>query len=59
MAEALDVMLVWMQSLIDFGGENPKAAALAPAGPTVDMRITQVANDTWGVHAVLPTDALG
>ncbi|GAA3041055.1 acetamidase/formamidase family protein [Pseudonocardia yunnanensis] len=58
MAEALDAMLAWMQTLIDFDGENPKAAALALASATVDMRITQVANDTWGVHAVLPNDAL-
>ncbi|GAA1181405.1 acetamidase/formamidase family protein [Pseudonocardia alaniniphila] len=59
MAEALDAMLVWMQSLIDFDGENPKATALALASTIVDMRVTQVANDTWGVHAVLPHDALG
>ena len=27
---------------------------LALASMCVDMRITQVANETWGVHAVLP-----
>ena len=31
-----------------------KATALALASTCVDMRITQVANQTWGVHAVLP-----
>jgi acetamidase/formamidase len=50
MADALDAMLGWMQSL--FGID--KAAALALASPTVDLRVTQVANDVWGVHAVLP-----
>jgi acetamidase/formamidase len=35
-----------------------KAAALALASPTVDLRITQVANEVWGVHAVLPDSAL-
>jgi hypothetical protein len=28
------------------------------AGPVVDLRITQVANQTWGVHAVLADGAL-
>jgi len=28
------------------------------ASTAVDMRVTQVANDTWGVHAVLPDGAL-
>lgn len=54
MGDALDAMLTWMQSL--YGLE--KAAALALASPTVDLRITQVANDVWGVHAVLPDTAL-
>jgi acetamidase/formamidase len=50
MADALDAMLTWMQSLSGLD----KAAALALASPVVDLRITQVANDVWGVHAVLP-----
>src|SRR5579875_1375883 len=54
MGDALDAMLTWMQSL--FGLD--RAAALALAGPTVDLRVTQVANDVWGVHAVLPTGAV-
>jgi len=54
MANALDAMLVWMQSL--FGLD--KSTALALASPVVDLRITQVACETWGVHAVLPHDAV-
>jgi acetamidase/formamidase len=54
MGDALDGMLTWMQAL--YGLE--KTAALALASPTVSLRITQVANDTWGVHAVLPHGAV-
>jgi acetamidase/formamidase len=54
MGDALDAMLTWMQGLYGLA----RAAALALASPAVDLRITQVANDTWGVHAVLPDDAL-
>jgi acetamidase/formamidase len=50
MGDALDAMLTWMMFLYGLD----KAAALALASPTVDLRVTQVANDTWGVHAVLP-----
>lgn len=54
MGDALDNMLTWMQGL--YGLE--KAAALALASVSVDLRVTQVANDVWGVHAVLPTGAV-
>jgi acetamidase/formamidase len=54
MGDALDAMLTWMQARLGLG----KAAALALASPVVDLRITQVANDVWGVHAVLPDGAL-
>ena len=54
MADALAAMLTWMQ--LRYGLD--KAAALALASPVVDLRITQVANDVWGVHAVLPDTAL-
>ncbi len=50
MGDALDAMVCWMQALFGLG----KAAALALASTCVDLRITQVANQTWGVHAVLP-----
>ncbi|HEX3650228.1 MAG TPA: acetamidase/formamidase family protein [Pseudonocardiaceae bacterium] len=47
--QALDAMLAWLQALYDVD----KSTALALASPTVDLRVTQVANQTWGVHAVL------
>lgn len=49
-ADALAAMTTWMQHLFDL--DRPTALALA--SPVVDLRITQVANETWGVHAVLP-----
>jgi acetamidase/formamidase len=54
MGDALDAMLSWLQSLYGLD----KTAALALASPSVDLRITQVANGVWGVHAVLPDGAL-
>ena len=54
MVDALDAMLAWMQALHGLD----KATALALASPTVDLRVTQVANGTWGVHAVLPHGAI-
>jgi len=53
-AQALDAMLGWMQELF----EVDKAAALALASPSVHLRVTQVANQVWGVHALLPATAL-
>jgi len=50
MGDALDAMVSWMQALFGLG----RAAALALASTCVDLRITQVVNQTWGVHAVLP-----
>jgi len=54
MGDALDAMVTWMQLLYDLD----KATALALASTCVDLRITQVANQTWGVHAVLPDGVL-
>ena len=51
--DALDAMLRWMQRL--FGVD--RTTALALASTVVDMRVTQIANQTWGVHAVLRHDA--
>jgi acetamidase/formamidase len=48
--EALAAMLTWLQHLL--GVE--RRTALAYAAVAVDLRVTQVANTTWGVHAVLP-----
>jgi acetamidase/formamidase len=51
---ALNAMLGWLQTLFDVD----KTTALALASPTVDLRVTQVANQVWGVHAVLPNGVL-
>jgi len=53
-ADALDAMLTWMSSLYAL----ERAAALALASTCVDLRVTQVANRTWGVHAVLGHDVV-
>jgi len=53
-AQALGAMLDWLQRLFDVD----RSTALALASPVVDLRVTQVANQTWGVHAVLPDGAL-
>ncbi|HEX5403943.1 MAG TPA: acetamidase/formamidase family protein [Pseudonocardiaceae bacterium] len=52
--QALDAMLGWLQTLFDVD----KTTALALASPSVDLRVTQVANEVWGVHAVLPNGVL-
>ncbi len=52
--DALEAVVVWMQSRYAVD----KGTALALASTAVDLRVTQVANQTWGVHAVLPTGAL-
>jgi acetamidase/formamidase len=54
MGDALDAMVRWMTVLFDLD----KATALALASTVVDLRVTQVANRTWGVHAVLPEGIL-
>ena len=53
-AEALSAMVTWVQVLHGLD----RTTALALASTVVDLRITQVANVTWGVHAVLPHDVL-
>jgi acetamidase/formamidase len=52
--DALDAMLGWMQRL--YGVDKPTGLAIASS--SVDLRVTQVANQTWGVHAVLDHDAI-
>jgi acetamidase/formamidase len=52
--DALDAMLTWMQKLYSI----TKAEALGMASTTVSLRVTQIANDTWGVHALLPDGAI-
>ncbi|MCJ1715722.1 acetamidase/formamidase family protein [Curtobacterium sp. VKM Ac-2922] len=51
---ALDAVVDWIAGEHDI----TRAEALAMASVTVSMRVTQVANRTWGVHALLPHDAI-
>ncbi|WP_420369865.1 acetamidase/formamidase family protein [Curtobacterium sp. L1-20] len=51
---ALDRMVDWIAGLHGI----TRAEALAMASVAVSMRVTQVANRTWGVHALLPHDAI-
>ncbi len=53
-ASALGAMLTWLESLLRVS----RSEALALASAVVDLTVTQVANQTWGVHATLPHDAL-
>jgi acetamidase/formamidase len=53
-AQALSAMLDWMGALYDLD----RAAALALASTTVHLQVTQIANRTWGVHALLPEGAV-
>lgn len=55
MTTALDAMISWMTQLL----EVDRPTALALASVAVSLRVTQVVNDTWGVHALLPDGALG
>ena len=52
--DALDAMLIWIQELLALD----KPTALAVASIAVSLRITQVANETWGVHAVLANETI-
>jgi acetamidase/formamidase len=51
---ALDAMITWMQSL--FTIDRPTALALASVA--VNLRVTQVANGVWGIHAFLADEAI-
>ena len=53
-AEALDAMLDLMGALHGLG----RAEAMALASVVVDLRVTQVANRVFGVHALLPRGAV-
>ena len=53
-AIALDAMLDLMTRTHDVS----RSDALALASVVVDLRVTQIANGVWGVHAVLPTGAI-
>jgi acetamidase/formamidase len=53
-AAAMNAMLTWMEKLLLV----TRAQALAMASVVVDLRVTQVANGVWGVHAVLADGAI-
>lgn len=61
-ADDLDgAMFVALDAMLGLMGERhglTRTDALALASLVVDLRITQVANEVWGVHALLPHDAL-
>jgi acetamidase/formamidase len=48
--DALSAMVTWLQQLLGLD----RSAALATASVAVDLHVTQIANESWGVHAVLP-----
>jgi acetamidase/formamidase len=50
MGDALAAMVTWLATIY----QVPKAEALALASTCVDLRVTQVANGTFGIHALLP-----
>jgi acetamidase/formamidase len=54
MVAALGAMTTWVQQLLG----TDRATALALASVAVNLRITQVANEVWGVHALLPHHGL-
>jgi acetamidase/formamidase len=54
MGDALDAMVTWLAALCG----TSRTEALALASTCVDLRVTQVANVTWGVHALLPAGVL-
>jgi acetamidase/formamidase len=54
MGDALAALVTWLEQLTGLD----RATALALASTCADLRITQVANQTWGVHAVLPDGVL-
>lgn len=56
--EATLIALAAMVDLIEEKYSLPTREALALASVVVDMRITQIANNTLGVHAVLHDDAI-
>ncbi len=54
MVAALDQMLILMGQLLAV----TRHQALALASVAVDLRVTQVANGVWGIHALLPHGAI-
>jgi acetamidase/formamidase len=60
-ADLNEAMMVATEAMVDLIGDRyeiDRREALALASVIVDLRITQVANGTWGVHALLPRGSL-
>lgn len=56
-----EASLIALEAMLDLMGQQyqlPRSQALALASLIVDLRVTQIANGTHGVHAVLPFDAM-
>lgn len=56
-----EAMLIALERMVDHLEKElglDRARALALASPAVDLRITQVVNQTMGVHAILPAGRL-
>ena len=47
-------LVTWLAAIYGIS----RSEALAIASTCVDLRVTQVVNMTWGVHAVLPAGLL-
>jgi acetamidase/formamidase len=61
-ADLNEAMAVALEAMVDLVSERygvDRREALALASVAVDLHVTQVANGTWGVHAVLPPGAIG
>jgi acetamidase/formamidase len=54
MYDALDAMLSWTEPVYGLG----RAETLALLSPVLNLRVTQVVNESWGVHALLPAGAI-
>lgn len=52
--DALTAMITWMCALF----QVDRTTALALASVAVSLRVTQIVNQTWGAHALLPERAL-
>jgi acetamidase/formamidase len=60
-ADLNEAMVVALDAMVNLMSERlglNRRQALALASVVVDLRITQVANGVWGVHALLPRDAI-
>lgn len=57
-----EASLIALEAMLDLMKEQyqlPRPQALALASLVVDLRVTQIANGVFGIHAVLPHEAIG